>query len=184
MGVPLRLFFALWPEAQTRERFASAAAALRLTERARLVPQQNYHLTLAFVGEVASSQVAMLQQIGSGQRAAACTITMDAYEYWPEPQVVVAVARQPPTPLAELWKHLRRDLALHPAVPKLHHVQPSLRAHVTLARKVAQAPVLQAMSPFDWSARSFSLVRSDTSGTHAVYTVVDTWPLLDEPPKP
>lgn len=180
----MRLFFALWPDAETRERFASAAVALRLTERARLVPQQNHHLTLAFVGEIARSQVAMLQRIGSGQRAAACTITIDAYEYWPEPQVVVAVAREPPTPLVELWMRLRQDLVLHRAVRKLNHVQPPLCAHVTLARKVAQAPVLQAMSPFDWSARSFSLVRSDTSGAHAVYTVVDTWPLLDEPPKP
>jgi 2'-5' RNA ligase len=181
--VPLRLFFALWPDAKTRERVASAAAALRLTEGARLVPQQNYHLTLAFVGEVASSQVATLQRIGGGQRAAGCTITIDGYEYWPESQVVAAVAREPPTELVELWMRLRQDLVLHQAVPKLNHAQPSLRAHVTLARKVAQAPVLPAMSPLDWSARSFSLVRSDTSGAHAVYTVVDTWPLLDETPK-
>jgi RNA 2',3'-cyclic 3'-phosphodiesterase len=180
----LRLFFALWPDAATRERLAGAAAALRLTKEARLVPQQNYHLTLAFVGEVASSQVALVQRIGGGQRAVGCTITIDAYEYWPEPQVVVAVAREPPTPLAELWMRLRQDLVLNQAVLKLNHAQPSLRAHVTLARKLAQAPVLQAMSPFDWSARSFSLVRSDTSGAHAVYTVVDTWPLLDETPKP
>jgi 2'-5' RNA ligase len=180
----MRLFFALCPDADARERVANAAAALRLTEEARLVPQQNYHLTLAFVGEVASSQIAMVQRIGGGQRAAGCTITFDAYEYWPEPQVVVAVAGEPPTPLVELWMRLRQDLVLHQAALKLIRLQPSLRAHVTLARKVAQAPVLQAMSPFDWSARSFSLVRSDTSGAHAVYTVVDTWPLLDEPPKP
>jgi len=57
-----------------------------------------------------------------------------------------------------------------------------LRPHVTLARKVTQAPVPQAMSPIDWRVRSFSLARSDTSGARSVYTVVDTWPLLDELP--
>jgi RNA 2',3'-cyclic 3'-phosphodiesterase len=179
----MRLFFALWPDADTRERIANAAAALRLTEGARLVPQQNFHLTLAFVGEVTGSQVALLQQIGRGQRAAGCTITFDAYEYWPEPQVVATVVREPPTALVELWMQLRRDLLLQQAALKLNRLQPSLRAHVTLARKVAQAPVLQAMSPFDWSARSFSLVRSDTSAAHSIYTVVDTWPLLDERPE-
>jgi 2'-5' RNA ligase len=178
--MPLRLFFALWPDADTRQSIADAAAALRLTEGARPVPQQNYHLTLAFVGEVASSRVAVLQQIGHGQRAAGCTIAIDAYEYWPEPQVVAAVARQPPTALVELWMRLRRDLLLHQAALKLDRLQPSLRAHVTLARKVTQAPVMQAMSPFDWSPRSFSLVRSDTGAAHSIYTVVDTWPLLDE----
>jgi 2'-5' RNA ligase len=178
--MPLRLFFALWPDADTRERFASAAAALRLAGGARLVPQQSYHLTLAFIGEVTSARAAVLQQIGRSQRAPGCTIKFDAYEHWPEPQVVVAAAREPPTALVELWMRLRADLALHQAALKLSRLQPSLRAHVTLARKVAQAPVLQAMSPFEWNARSFSLVRSDTSAAHSIYTVVDTWPLLDE----
>jgi RNA 2',3'-cyclic 3'-phosphodiesterase len=178
----LRLFFALWPEADMRERIGDAAAALRLPEGARLVPPENYHLTLAFVGEATGSQLAVLRQIGRGQRAAGSTITIDAYQYWPESQVVVAVAREPPGALAELWMQLHRDLAFHPAAPKRNRRQLSLRAHVTLARKVSQAPVLPAMSPFAWNARSFSLVRSDASAAHSIYTVVDTWPLLDESP--
>jgi 2'-5' RNA ligase len=48
---------------------------------------------------------------------------------------------------------------------------------------VAQAPVLQAMSPFEWHAREFCLMRSDTSTRQSAYTVVDTWPLLDKPEK-
>ena len=109
----MRVFFALWPDADTRERVASAAAALRLTDGARLVPQQNYHLTLAFIGEVTSAQVAVLQQIGRGQRAAGCTITFNAYDYWPRHQVAVAMAREAPAALTLLWTQLHRDLALH-----------------------------------------------------------------------
>jgi 2'-5' RNA ligase len=55
-----------------------------------------------------------------------------------------------------------------------------LRAHVTLARKVSQAPVLPMMSSFIWPVNSFGLVSSDTSGVQSVYTVLDTWPLLYE----
>jgi 2'-5' RNA ligase len=179
----VRLFFALWPDAGTRARVADAAAALRLTD-GRPVPPQNYHLTLAFIGEVTKAQVAVLQQIGRAQRASGCTIAIDTYEYWAEPQVVVAVAREPPQAFIDLWSQLRENLMSHHAPLKLYRRQPPLRAHVTLARKVAQAPVLQAMSALCWSARSFSLVRSDTSGAHSAYTVVDTWPLLDEQPKP
>jgi 2'-5' RNA ligase len=128
----------------------------------------------------------VLQQIGSGQRGIGCTITFDAHDYWPEPQVVVAVARQPPTALTELSARLHGELMLYQEALNLRRPQPPRppppRAHVTLARKVAQAPVLKAMSSFDWNARSFSLVSSDTSGAHSVYTVVDTWPLLYEPP--
>jgi RNA 2',3'-cyclic 3'-phosphodiesterase len=183
-GTDVRLFFALWPDADTRARIVSAAEALRLAGEARLVPRENFHMTLAFVGEVATPQLAVLQQIGRAQRASSCTITIDAYEYWAEPQVVVAVARDPPQALALLWMQLRENLMPHHAALNLNRPQTPLHAHVTLARKVAQAPVLQAMSSFQWSARSFSLVRSDTSGARSVYTVVDTWPLLDERPKP
>jgi 2'-5' RNA ligase len=175
----LRVFFALWPDACMRAPIADAAAVLRFDGAARPVPPESLHLTLAFVGEVTMSRLAVLQQIGGAERTTGCTIKLDAYEYWPEPQVVVAAARETPAALNELWARLHRALAyltvpLRPPAP--------LRAHVTLARKVAQAPVQQAMSPIDWRARSFSLVRSDTRGARSVYTVVDTWPLLDELP--
>ena len=180
----MRLFFALWPDDDARARIATAALALRLTVDARPVPQESYHATLAFVGEVSMPQLAVLQQIGRAQRGAAFAIRFDAYDYWRDSQVVVAVARESPAALTLLWAQLHRDIALLQPHRNLEHPQARLRTHITLARKVAQAPVLPAMSPFDWNARSFSLVRSDTSGARSVYTVVDTWQLLYETPKP
>jgi RNA 2',3'-cyclic 3'-phosphodiesterase len=176
----LRLFFALWPDAQMRERVADAAAILRLDSAARRVPAENFHLTLAFVGEVSDSKLAAVRQIGCDLRAAACEITLDALEYWPESQAIVAAARDIPVALLELWGQLHRELALHSAILQRYRPPTTLLAHVTLARKVSQAPVLQAKSPLSWSARSFSLVCSDTRAVRSVYTVVDTWPLLDE----
>ena len=167
----MRLFFALLPDDDTRAHIANAALALRGAADARPVPQENYHVTLAFVGEATLPQLAVLQQIGRAQRAAGCTIRFDAYDYWPDHQVAVAIAREAPQALTLLWRQLHRDLGCPHS---------SLRTHITLARKVAQAPVLQAMSPFHWNARSFSLIRSDTSGARSAYTVVDTWQLLYE----
>ena len=179
----MRLFFALWPDAGTRDRIGTAAAALSLAHGARRVPRENYHLTLAFVGEAAESQLEPLLGIGRSQRGSACTLRFDTYEYWPEAQVAVAVAPETPAATGDLWHRLHEALASRDARAKIEGPRALLRAHVTLARKVTQAPVLQAMSPFCWSARSFSLVRSDTSGPQSVYTVVETWPLLDETPK-
>jgi 2'-5' RNA ligase len=176
----VRLFFALWPDVETRAQIANAAAALRFAGDARPVPRENYHMTLAFVGEVTASQLAVLQQIGGSQRASVCTIEFDAYDYWPDSQVAVAIAREAPAALVELWTQLHQDLTLRRAALNLKRPRSSLRPHITLARKVVQAPVPQAMSPFHWNARSFSLVRSDTGGARSVYTVVDTWPLLYE----
>ena len=171
----MRLFFAFWPDGGARARIAEAAASLGLAEQARRVPPENYHVTLAFVGEVAPPQLAVLQQSGGLLRGSDCTMLFRKCEYWEEPRVVAAVAEETPAAMLELCTLLHRALALEPTLP---------RAHVTLARKVMQAPVLQAMSPFQWNAQSVSLVRSDTSRTGSVYTVVDTWPLLDKIPKP
>ena len=174
----MRVFYALWPDVDTRAQIAEAAGALSLGSAARRVPEENFHLTLAFVGEASPARLAVLQQIGRDLRLAGCTIRFDAYEYWPEPQVVVAVASEAPLELTELSRQLRN----FDGTQRLDCMHRPLRPHVTLARKVAQAPVLPAMSPLYWNARSFSLVSSDTSGARSVYTVVDTWPLLYESP--
>ena len=167
----MRLFFALWPDADAAGQLASVASKLTLKSPARLATTGNYHVTLAFLGEVASPQLEKWRQIGRALSAPRCTISFHSLEYWPDPKVVVAVAREPPAALLELWTQLR-DAADLPAL--------SLRAHVTLARKVAQAPVLQAMSAIAWRANSVSLVHSGTGGAESAYTVVDTWPLLYE----
>jgi 2'-5' RNA ligase len=158
-------------------------SGLPLQSNAHRVPAENYHMTLAFIGEVGDSQLSALRQIGCDLPGSVCRIALDAFEYWPASQVLVAAARETPAALLDLWSGLHREVELHQADLQRMPPADALRAHVTLARKVSQAPVQQAMSPFIWSARSFSLVRSDTGGAHSVYTVVDTWPLLDEMPK-
>jgi len=168
----LRLFFALWPDADAATQLTGVAAGLGLHAPGRLVQPRNYHVTLAFIGEVVSSRLVHWQQIGRALRAPRCTIVFNSLEHWPEPRVVVAVAQELPGPLLRLWTQLH-DAADLPGS--------RLRAHVTLARKVAQAPVLQAMSAITWRATSVSLVRSETGGVESAYTVVDTWPLLYEP---
>ena len=173
-GSKLRLFFAVRPDLVERDSLAEAAQSLSLGLDARLVPRNNYHVTLAFIGEVAPSQLSTLQQIGATQAAPSLALRFDAFEYWPKPEVVVAAARTIPDGLQALWDQLHRELAVHrwALEPK------RLRPHVTLARKVSQTPVLQAMSPLNWVAREFCLMRSGLGGEQPAYTVVDTWPLL------
>jgi 2'-5' RNA ligase len=167
----LRLFFALWPDVDAATRLARAAGALNFKTPGRLVDAKNYHVTLAFIGEVTESSLAVLQQVGGSLQAPRCTIALDSLEYWPQSRVVVAAARETPPALLTLWTQLHEATGMPRA---------QLRAHVTLARKVAQPPVMQAMSPVLWRATRFSLVRSETGGAQSAYTVVDTWPLLDE----
>jgi RNA 2',3'-cyclic 3'-phosphodiesterase len=167
----LRLFFALWPDVDVTRHLTEKAAQLNLERRSRRIDPKNYHVTLAFVGEVPAAQLAVLQQIGQSLRASPFTFSCDSIEFWRESQVVVAAARAAPPGLLDLWRKLNDAIGLP---------REQLRPHVTLARKITQAPVSQAMSPVAWRATNFSLIRSDTGGLESAYTVLDTWPLLDE----
>jgi RNA 2',3'-cyclic 3'-phosphodiesterase len=172
----VRLFFAALPDAATRLRIAAAADSLQLEPDAQRVPRDNYHVTLAFIGEIAASRLPAVLAIGRARQTAAFSLRLDAYEYWPKPEVVVAAARAIPPALERLWQELHQELASH----QLALAPKRLRPHVTLARKVSQAPVPQAMSGLDWPVRDFCLMRSDTAGARPAYTVVGTWPLLDD----
>jgi RNA 2',3'-cyclic 3'-phosphodiesterase len=167
----MRLFFALWPDGDFTRQLTEIGRQLKLESPGRRVDPKSYHVTLAFVGEVPAAKLAVLQQIGRSLRAPQFTFNCDSIEFWRESQVVVAAVRAAPPGLLDLGRKLNDALAL-PREP--------LRAHVTLARKVTQASVLQAMSPVAWRATHFSLIRSDTGGAESAYTVLDTWSLLDE----
>jgi RNA 2',3'-cyclic 3'-phosphodiesterase len=168
----VRLFFALWPDEETIRHFQAAASGLTIEGRGRLVSPRNLHVTLAFVGEVSDEQVESLQRIGAVMRAPRFVLICDHLEYWPHSRAIVAVLREAPAELLDLSARLQQAIGLR---------QEPLKAHVTLARKVTQAPVLPALSPLVWRATQFSLIRSQTGGAESSYTVVDTWPLLYEP---
>ena len=171
----MRLFFAVFPGSETRDRLAAAAQALVLEDESRRVPSENYHMTLAFIGEL-SVPLAELEAVGAAQRVSTFTVQFDGYEYWPAPSVVVARASSCPGALEDLRRGLCADLARC----GVRLDDRPFRPHVTIARKVPQAPVLQAMSEIAWTAHSFQLARSDRSRAGAVYTVVDSWSLLDK----
>ena len=171
----MRLFFAALPGPEVRRRLESAADALRLPLDARRVPAESFHMTVAFAGEVSQAQAAALRAVGAGDRPVAFAVAFTSYEYWHKSEVIVAAAGTCPPNLLDLHRRLRAEFERVGLVRDAM----AFRAHVTLARKVAQAPVLKAMSPFFWRVRALHLVHSSGSATGSVYTVVDTWPLLD-----
>lgn len=174
--VSLRVFYALWPGTEAREAMARLAATQDAGPRPSPVPAENYHVTIAFVGSVPAARLSALRHVGAETRMARFALRFEAVEYWPKPEVIVAAVRTIPPALQALWDDLHARLAAcdFELAPK------RLRPHVTLARKVTQAPVPTVMSPLHWEASDFSLVRSLVGGAHSAYTVVETWPLLDE----
>jgi RNA 2',3'-cyclic 3'-phosphodiesterase len=148
-----RVFFALWPD--DRQRTAIEAARNRLFPLSgRPVEPGNLHVTLAFIGNVASDRVAQLAALCGP--VPAFTIELDRLEHWSKPRVLVAAATHAPRELLQLvdglWRRLDRLGFARETRP--------YRPHLTLARDVRSLRAGMAWAPVAWRVERLVLVES------------------------
>jgi 2'-5' RNA ligase len=168
-----RLFFALWPDDPLRE--ALQERMPHLLEGLSGKPQRpdQWHVTLEFLGEVASARQDALHRAAARVRAAPFTVSFDTLEHWRKPQVYCLAASRTPAPLTDLVRELRAALAGEGFTPEAREFQP----HVTLARKVQTASRNTLEPPLEWPADRFALVRSVTDPAGSRYEPRHWWNL-------
>lgn len=166
-----RLFFALWPDETVRQSL-EAVAAKRL-RKAKRVPADKLHITLAFPGSVTQA-VQQCLEAGAGRIVAPpFDLLVDHAGYWPRPRIVWIGPTRIPEGLWALVTALRQVLEECGLVPESRPYQP----HITLARKVNSGSVAGEFEPVPWSIRNFSLVESVTDPAGAKYLPLRFWEL-------
>jgi 2'-5' RNA ligase len=163
-----RLFFALWPDEETRQALFhwqthNLPHAVRWQHRADL------HLTLHFLGQVDPERVAGLCSLGAGSRCGAFALVLDEIGHWPRPQILWT---SPPGELLALYERLGEGLREQ----GFRTEERAFHAHVTLARKVRRGADVGPLAPLTWSVRELVLVES-RSGTAPLYAPIGRWPL-------
>lgn len=127
MNEHARLFYALWPDETTR------AHLKRLQESVigRKVSPENLHLTLAFLGNQATSLLPVLARLLDKLPAQSFTLGIDRYGYFSKPRIAWAGPSDTPKPLLALQQSLLQGLneAQIPFQPDA-----PFKPHVTLAR--------------------------------------------------
>jgi 2'-5' RNA ligase len=166
-GTPdLRLFFALWPEAGTRQAIYKASRDALAAADGKAVPAENLHMTLVFIGAVAEEALALVKSIAASVQAESFRLELDRYGYWKEPQVLWCGASRICAAAATLAATLRERLM----DAGFKHIDPKpFIPHVTLARKVHRTGVLGGFGPLTWEAKEFALVNSVTGKTGSEY---------------
>jgi 2'-5' RNA ligase len=167
-----RLFFALWPDDDMRATLDAAGRALT-GKRVKRVPADNLHLTLAFAGPVTAERAACLQRTAASLRVAPFELSIDRAGYWPRPRILWIGPSHVPSALWELAGALRTTLAGCGIAPEARGFQ----AHITLARRFAQALPGPEIPAVTWPVSRFCLVESASSGNGSVYRPVQCWPL-------
>ena len=165
-----RLFFALWPSTELRDVLAARMAAMMHMPCRPMAPS-NLHVTLAFLGSVATARVAELITLARDIQFNACELVFDHLAIWKQARVLVLTASRMPEPLQQLADvlQLRSNQTGFPMDAR------TFRPHVTLARDVRIHASDAAIAPIVWPAHDFVLVESVSTESGVQYKVMDTF---------
>lgn len=167
-----RLFFAVWPDSAVRDALAAVAQQFP-AGRGRVLPPENLHITLVFLGEVDDDCRAQLVERAAAVRAERFDLGLDHSGWWRRPQVAWLAPSAVPGPMVQLVNALTciaRDCGLRVE-------ERSYRAHLSIARRVSRPPPALAFQPIHWEINEFCLTESVTEQGGARYRICDRWPL-------
>ncbi len=149
-----RLFVALWPDDGVRAQLATHANQWHWPAGCRRYDSADWHVTLHFLGAVASGRIDALVAAAAAP-VAPFELVLDQPGLWPRGLAVLR-ASVFPEPLRDLHERLGQALSgfgfaldPRPYVP-----------HVTLARHAEAALAPTACAPVRWQVKRFALVLS------------------------
>lgn len=165
----MRLFLALLPPASLKPALSRLADAAHLHHGGRRVPDDNLHLTLAFLGEQPESLAACL-----AQRIATIQVTpgqwqLDRWGYFSRPGIVWVGSEQPSAPLHALQALLWDDVESLGIEGRPQVFVP----HVSLLRRAAQPVGDELPVPaLSWRYQRLALVQSEVGQQGSRYSVL------------
>ena len=178
--MPLRLFAALTPPPEAASTLHAAASGLadRLPPH-RLIPAEQLHLTMAFIGETRPKEVRDVKEsvdrscaglkafVLTGQRL----VTIPTPEDGGPPRLVAVATDSPPTLL-----EIQRRLAQRLTKPKKNGRRPRFLPHLTVARykhgETSGAIDEPLPLPAPWPVSTCTLFASILTAGGSVYEVV------------
>ena len=166
----MRLFFALWPPAETARALGAWARELQQHTGGRATAEETIHLTLAFLGAADPAKA-----IAAARRvhAKAFELPIDTSQYWQHNKIVWVGPRTMPSALQDLVMQLHHALAEDDFVLEKR----AFAAHITLARKASPPQSLPVLPRLSWPTHEFVLVNSTPTGTGSRYEIVERFPL-------
>lgn len=168
-----RLFFALWPDDETRQNIIQFDKLLT-NSKLRKVRSKNLHVTLVFLGNVELEQEEKIVAAANAIKAPAIEMQFDQLTFWQQKRGILSLtSSSQPQSLLNLVEQLQDIvLAQDVALEKRPYT-----AHITLARNLKTLPDISVKPPIDWHSQSFVLVHSVSTDHGVDYQVINTWPL-------
>lgn len=166
-----RLFFALWPEPQIQKDVAEGLRRLPSIS-GRPVPSQNYHVTLAFLGDVEEERLPCICEQAASVEFTPFSLVLDQLGQFRRSGILWLGCSSLPESVLQLYQDL--SLALVPC-----GYQPETRAfrpHITLYRRYRARLSDFEFRPIAWAVNDFRLILSEPEATGVRYQSIATFP--------
>lgn len=173
-----RLFFALWPSDELRERIVSVTRASAGDRGGRVIPPENLHVTLLFLGQVSPARFQSVQQAGDAcANSPAFELSFERTEIWGRANLLCLATPAVPAAATQLAHELRRAAGGGALETNEHEFRP----HITLARDLPRRRRPEPVEPLRMNVNDFVLVESRPGPSGSQYSVIARWPLLSRP---
>jgi 2'-5' RNA ligase len=167
----LRLFVALWPNAEIAMRIAQSA--MPTVGDGRAVPAERLHLTLVFIGRLGAERLDDCRAALASVRAESFKMYLERYGLWRRNGICWLAPRKPEPACMELVAAVVEALK-HAAIP---FDRRRFRPHLTVARKCRNAGSMDQPVSIGWTVSRFRLVQSTLDSAGSVYCARGEWPL-------
>ncbi len=165
-----RVFFALWPDADTRARLARATKDAVSRSGGRPIAKDRFHVTVAFLGNLTPAGLEIASAVPPIS-VGAFALVLDTVGVFAASRTLWLGARSVPPALSELESRLWEALTPKGFIREERIYLP----HVTLARRAR--PVEAQIDPVEWPVDELALVESLPMGRNVHYEPLRSWPL-------
>lgn len=170
-----RLFFAFWPTDEFRAELVAATQKLARDSGGRVIPPENLHVTLLFLGQVANARFDAVQQAADAfTHAPALELSFDRAEVWGRANLLALTTSTTPPAAAALADKLGQSLRDELSEKSEHDFRP----HITLARDLPRRRRPEPTQPLLMQVNDFVLVESRPGPGGSQYSVLRRWPLV------
>jgi 2'-5' RNA ligase len=166
-----RLFFALWPDANLRERLYGEAQACSKRQGGRAMQRETLHMTLLFLGDVMREHIPQLVQQVDKVKCEPFAFGLGALQCWRHNRIAYAGLEEDVRELHQLATQLQ----VASEAAGISFDRRAFTPHVTLVRKLDKPFETAPIELPQWQVSGFALVESLLPAEGPRYRDLQAW---------
>ena len=155
-GKKRRIFFALWPSEEQRQKIDSTVKPFRSKLAGTWTDRDNWHVTLVFIGAFLEDDISALQAAANNIACPSIDVKFERIFYWKRPKIICLFSSYVPSELLSLVRSVESAAETFGFKPESR----PFRAHMTVARKAKFFEPITLAQPLELHWSSFDLIES------------------------